>query len=517
MSVIRYSLFLLLGTFSWNCFGGNQLPNIYQCNVEIQNNAILVEYELDDIDNTNLEVRCKVYFAGGTNRNQPVMIQGISGDIGFPVNRGTNKKIRIELINPSNLQEQLNIVLSAYDREPLDINEFLAQVDQSRILNELNTLQGKRNEQTDNTFKNQCRKYITDQIIFKTPINIFESKIAGLTNINYEITHWGTEKPDLLQVIDAHYDSYSNAPGADDNASGVVGVLEAYRILGKLSCKKSIRFIFFDLEENGLIGSNLYVRNQLPSLDTIENVINFEMIGYYSDVENTQDLPTGFNILFPEAYNEVISNGRRGNFIINVGNSISKSLIQAFSDASKNYVNNLRVINLEVPGNGSLAPDLRRSDHANFWDKNIKALMITDGANFRNKNYHTVKDSVHYLNMDFMSSVIKASIATLISLAGAEHGTSVSIPLKPAVGSNDIYDPFFSLLQLENNLIINFQNTEHNKSVQLIDMNGHITNFSSYADQIVIPTIQFTSGIYYLNITEGSKKQIQKILVSNMK
>ncbi|MBK8449631.1 MAG: M28 family peptidase [Saprospiraceae bacterium] len=68
------------------------------------------------------------------------------------------------------------------------------------------------------------------------------------------------------------------------------------------------------MEENGLVGSSIYNANQLSKRDSIKAVLNFEMIGYYTEQANTQDLPTGFNVLFPDAYNQVIANNRKRRF-----------------------------------------------------------------------------------------------------------------------------------------------------------------------------------------------------------
>ena len=81
---------------------------------------------------------------------------------------------------------------------------------------------------------------------------------------------------------------------------------------------------------------------------------------------------------------------------------------------------------MNVPGDGSIAPDFRRSDHATFWDENIPALLITDGGNFRNPNYHLPTDVVDSLNIPFMTKVIKASIAAILELGGAPPSSRIA-------------------------------------------------------------------------------------------
>jgi Zn-dependent M28 family amino/carboxypeptidase len=52
-----------------------------------------------------------------------------------------------------------------------------------------------------------------------------------------------------------------------------------------------------------------------------------------------------------------------------------------------------------------LSPDIFRSDHANFWEASIPAVMWTDTSNFRNPNYHKASDTPDTLDYDFMGQV----------------------------------------------------------------------------------------------------------------
>ena len=89
-----------------------------------------------------------------------------------------------------------------------------------------------------------------------------------------------------------------------------------------------------------------------------------------------------------------------------------------------------------VAGTGIATPDLLRSDHAPFWTSGIPALMLTDGADYRNPHYHTPGDTIGTLNSQFLYRNIKAVISTLATLAKPRHaGVSesndfiVSLPL----------------------------------------------------------------------------------------
>ncbi len=214
----------------------------------------------------------------------------------------------------------------------------------------------------------------------------------------------GTICPGASFIVGAHYDTVSGTPGADDNASGVAGMLEVARALSSQSFPATVKFVAFAFEENGVIGSQVMATQASASGENIIGMMSLEMIGYYSDVPGSQTYPPGIPPGYPDT----------GNFIAVVGNTASSSLIATFLSASAAAVPELNVESFEVPGNGELLPDTRRSDHAPFWDAGYKALMITDTANFRNPNYHQATDTIGTLNLDFAANVTNAVIATVV-------------------------------------------------------------------------------------------------------
>jgi len=66
---------------------------------------------------------------------------------------------------------------------------------------------------------------------------------------------------------------------------------------------------------------------------------------------------------------------------------------------------------------GGFIGDAARSDHQPYWHKKLKGIMLTDTANFRNPNYHQKTDTIDTLNFDFMTKVVKATVATLLECA----------------------------------------------------------------------------------------------------
>jgi len=102
------------------------------------------------------------------------------------------------------------------------------------------------------------------------------------TYYNVVATQTGTVYPNQQYLIGAHFDSYyyGTAPsgGADDNASGVAGVLEVARLLSQYETAYTITYIAFDREEQWMVGSYAYVLDHLG--DDIVGMINLDMIAW---------------------------------------------------------------------------------------------------------------------------------------------------------------------------------------------------------------------------------------------
>ena len=94
----------------------------------------------------------------------------------------------------------------------------------------------------------------------------------------------GRITPDRVYIIGAHYDSVQN-PGADDNASGVAGVMEAARVLAGQPLASTVMFVAWDAEEVGLKGSWHWVSTEDESV--VDGVVNLDMIAYNHEGEDT--------------------------------------------------------------------------------------------------------------------------------------------------------------------------------------------------------------------------------------
>ena len=283
-------------------------------------------------------------------------------------------------------------------------------------------------EQTKDMLENRFASYgiPTYRQDFTFGNNIPQNIIANMQGLSNE---------EEVYIIDAHFDTVSNSPGADDNGSGVVAVMEAARILSNYGFQKTIKLIAFDLEEPGLLGSINYVGSGIEPTEIIQGVLNFEMIGYHTNQPNSQQVPLGFDLLFPDLYNEIEADQFRGNFIISIANMTSNPLLQKYDLCAANYVPDLKVVSIgfTIPDN-VIPPDFKRSDHTPFWLAGHQALMLTDGSNFRYPHYHQPTDLVEHLSFTFMSNVLKAGIATVAELAGIRNASQATAQVDDDTG-----------------------------------------------------------------------------------
>ena len=241
------------------------------------------------------------------------------------------------------------------------------------------------------------------------------------TGVNVIGTKLGAVSPSEVIVVAAHYDHIPSCAGADDNATGVAGVLEVARVLAQASLERTVVVACWDQEELGLIGSRSWVLRANTKSDTILANFNFEMIGYTDDAANTQSVPAGFDVVFPEAIAELASNNYAANFIAIVADDLALAPAQAIERHADRL--GLPLLHLGLPDelkNSPLLNDLRRSDHATFWEFDHPAMMITDTSNFRYDAYHCGdgQDTVDNLDHEFTTKVLRASTGAIVELAG---------------------------------------------------------------------------------------------------
>ncbi len=195
----------------------------------------------------------------------------------------------------------------------------------------------------------------------------------------------GTTRPDEIYIIGAHYDSISfdeMAPGADDNASGVAGVLEIARLVAQWPSEATVRCIAFDLEERGLFGSVSYVISHYT--EDIRGMVSLDMLAYR---------------LSP--HNQAAVGGRAES------GGVKTALIAALADCG-----------------GITATDIGQadySDHVPFEQVGFQAAVLNEYDIYENTFFHTRWDSLetsNYIDYDYAIALTRGVLGWLVDAAG---------------------------------------------------------------------------------------------------
>jgi len=202
-------------------------------------------------------------------------------------------------------------------------------------------------------------------------------------------------------ILGAHYDVCEDQPGADDNASGVAGLLEVARLLGSQKPILSYRvdLVAFTLEEppyfrteqmGSAVHANYIVQNKIP----VKAMICLEMIGYFTDEPHSQDYPVGvLKTIYPTKGDFIAVVGRMGE------NDLAKDIKKRMMESS--------TIGIESINAPKQMVGIDFSDHQNYWKHDLPAVMITNTSFYRNKNYHQVTDTPETLDYKRMAEVVK--------------------------------------------------------------------------------------------------------------
>ena len=236
------------------------------------------------------------------------------------------------------------------------------------------------------------------------------------TGVNVIGVRPGTRLPDERIVVSAHYDSVNACAGADDNGSGVAGVLEAARVLSLQPHARTLAVACWDQEESGLIGSRAYVTRAVAAGEAIVASYVFEMIGYRSRDPGSQRTDPGLDLVYPEQTAAIAANQHRGDFILVIHDARAATTVADFERLAADL--GLPTIVLPVPDSlkrSAMAAGLRRSDHAPFWDADVAAVQLTDTADFRNPHYHCAggPDALADIDVEFATLTLKATVGAV--------------------------------------------------------------------------------------------------------
>lgn len=230
-------------------------------------------------------------------------------------------------------------------------------------------------------------------LVYKPPEEVFNGQ-------NLIIDLPGASRPEEIVVLSAHLDSLSDrpqhdAPGADDNGTGIATVLEAARIFSQYRFERTVRLILFTGEEQHEVGSRAYLADHPPK--GVVAVVNIDMVGADADNDHCIELHAG---PLPASW----------------------PVAQCIQSAIQAYGLDLKTEVLTV---GATI----ESDQSSYWAYGIGAVMLWENATpplgeavckgtDLNPYYHTTGDRFEIINQATALAASRAAIAATASLAG---------------------------------------------------------------------------------------------------
>ena len=202
-----------------------------------------------------------------------------------------------------------------------------------------------------------------------------------------------------LIIVGGHYDTFGGHAGANDNTSAVAGLLELARVLKANPPKCNVQIVAYTLEEppafgTEKMGSFIHAKRLKEKNVKVKVAIVLDMIGFYSDEENSQAYPAPLmDLYYP----------KQANFISVVSNFTNILEVREAKNILKE-TSNLPVYSINAP---AMIPGIDFSDHRNYWKFDYPALMISDTAFYRSNNYHTENDKPDTLDYEKMAKVLE--------------------------------------------------------------------------------------------------------------
>jgi len=216
-----------------------------------------------------------------------------------------------------------------------------------------------------------------------------------ITRQNVIGTWTGTSLPNEWIVVGAHYDSrnssgssVTNTPGAEDNASGCAGVIEIARALLPFKPRRSILFMCYAGEEQGLYGSTRHVQALQSSGDIakVKSVVVMDMIGYSADNQ--------LDALYESE-------------------AVYQSYLNRFGAAAAAYVPALNV---------AISTNPFGSDHVPYLDANKETVLAIESDWASYPHYHRSTDTPANMGVNAQAmggAILKTNVAVLAELSGA--------------------------------------------------------------------------------------------------
>jgi Zn-dependent M28 family amino/carboxypeptidase len=270
----------------------------------------------------------------------------------------------------------------------------------------------------------EAARYIEDELRslgYEPATQVFHTQGKAVRNIEATIEPSDPARFRGTVVLGAHYDSYGDAPGANDNGTGAAAVIELARRLIDLrnAGDLRIRLVLFVNEEppyfkTDAMGSLHYARLLAERREPVIGMISLETLGCFNDVPGSQRYPAPFGLLYP----------REGNFVAFVATLGSRKLLHALIESFRRHTA-FPTVGGVAPG---IVPGIDWSDHWSFEQFRYPAIMLTDTALYRYPHYHLPSDTPDKVDTEKLARITRGIESTVRDMAKSDWPTTAVRP-----------------------------------------------------------------------------------------
>ncbi len=240
----------------------------------------------------------------------------------------------------------------------------------------------------------------------------------------------GTTDPNRFVMMSGDIDSRvsdvlnfeSESPGANDNASGMAGVIEAARVLSQYRFQGSIAFVGLSGEEQGLYGGRILAQHAIANDWNIEAVINNDMIGNITGVNGVTNNATARVFSEGTRYVETEEEARLRRFQGGEVDSASRNIARYVYQMGERYIANLDVMMIyrldrfgrgghHRPFNEAGFPAVRIMETNENYTQQHQDLRVDDGVQYG--------DTIEHVDFDYAAKLTALNAVTLASMAWA--------------------------------------------------------------------------------------------------
>jgi|SRR5215211_1399442 len=291
------------------------------------------------------------------------------------------------------------------------IQTIIDDVSSNNIKEKLNHISSFHTRHSKSQFINEVAEWLLNEFKNVGYSNAsYHNYDAAIDNKEYQLKNIICEKEgenNKMIIICAHYDCImedlqdhtSRAPGANDNASGISAILEIARVLINEKLSYTIQFVLFSGEEQGLHGSVQYSKFIKEKNLQLFRLINLDMIGY-------PQLNPGIVIIERDNNSDLRHNRVRENDDLSIETGEIMTRMAKYN-------------NLEFD-----LDSIYDSDYEPFEAKGYVVIGAYDGsAENINPHYHNSSDTPSLIDWDYLTSVTKMVLATILTLDKENHST----------------------------------------------------------------------------------------------